>query len=459
MAITNETSIITLSAPTNFPIKLTSTNFPVWRKQVYATLIGLGLAGYVDGTTAAPAAFSDTACTTPNPAYQIWYRQDQILLSALLGSCSDTIQPVLASATTAANAWDKLTASFANASRGRVISLKSKLANNPRGSKSISDYLQEMQTLADNLALVQAPVADEDLVAHTLSQIGDDFHSVTSAIHARETPISFLALREILLDCERRMKSNEEVQQTLLATANVVQRNRPKNFQNGRSFHGPKTDNMTNSNWRPAGSQSRFPASGDWNGKVCRFCHNSGHETCVCRKLARFLRENNVRLDNIQAFNSTQTPVVNSTTTTPPIDSTQWLFDSGASHHATSNLASLQNFSDYGGLDEILLGDGKSLNISHTGHTTFPTNGRDLSLSGDLVTGAPLLKGENNHNVYCASVSTHPQLNVTVSTSLPDWHHRFGHPSNKTLSLSDQPIAYSCPSQSVSIPGIVSVFS
>nr|GMC52733.1 uncharacterized protein LOC109174068 [Ipomoea batatas] len=40
----------------------------------------------------------------------------------------------------------------------------------------------------------------------------------------------------------------------------------PKNFQNGRFFSGPKTDNTSNSNWRPYGNQSHFPTSGDWNG-------------------------------------------------------------------------------------------------------------------------------------------------------------------------------------------------
>lgn len=75
-----------------------------------------------------------------------------------------------------------------------------------------------------------------------------------------------------------------------------------------------------------------------------------------------------------------QFPVVN--TTVAP--SQPWIFDSGASHHATSNLDPLQTFTKYGGPDEIRLGDGKSLQISHIGHNILPLSSSALSLKNIL---------------------------------------------------------------------------
>ncbi|MFS7980030.1 hypothetical protein Hanom_Chr10g00934621 [Helianthus anomalus] len=43
------------------------------------------------------------------------------------------------------------------------------------------------------------------------------------------------------------------------------------------------------------------------------------------------------------------------------------MFDSGASHHLTSCPSSLHSVSEYGVPDEILLGDGTTLPISHIG--------------------------------------------------------------------------------------------
>lgn len=49
-----------------------------------ATLIGLGLDNYDDGSKEAPMKVLSTDATKPNPAYRPWYRQDHILLGAML---------------------------------------------------------------------------------------------------------------------------------------------------------------------------------------------------------------------------------------------------------------------------------------------------------------------------------------------------------------------------------------
>lgn len=107
------TTIVEITTHTHFPIKLTSANFPVWRKQVLSTLIGLDLDKFVkDGTETPPEKIENK----PNPLYQQWYRQDQILIGALLGSCSETIQPIVSSAETSSEAFKCLTESYASVS-------------------------------------------------------------------------------------------------------------------------------------------------------------------------------------------------------------------------------------------------------------------------------------------------------------------------------------------------------
>ncbi|XP_019161381.1 PREDICTED: uncharacterized protein LOC109158017 [Ipomoea nil] len=186
---TTTNDIVQLNAPSNFPIKLTSINFPIWRRQVQFKLIGFNLFGYVNGSIKEPTKFTDTAQTTPNQAHLTWYRQDQIITSALLGSCSDTIQPLIASASTASDAWQQLVANYASASRGRIISLKAKLSRNPKGSPSVTAFLSDMRSIANNLALAQCPVSDEDMVVYVLTQPGDEYSSIVSAVRIRDKPI------------------------------------------------------------------------------------------------------------------------------------------------------------------------------------------------------------------------------------------------------------------------------
>lgn len=84
--------IVPLTASTHFPIKLTSHNFPLWRKQVQSTLIGLELDHHITDTSEPPAKNIVTGdISKPNPEYLLWFQQDQMIITALLGSCSDAI--------------------------------------------------------------------------------------------------------------------------------------------------------------------------------------------------------------------------------------------------------------------------------------------------------------------------------------------------------------------------------
>ncbi|GJS13226.1 hypothetical protein Tco_0407698 [Tanacetum coccineum] len=145
---------------THFPIKLTSSNFPVWRKQIQSTLIGFDLLQYIDGTLAIPSQFSNNERKTINPAYTRWYRQDQTFLSAIRGSCSDMIQPIISSASSSKEAWERL--------------------------------------------------------LHR-----DEFNSLVAAIKVRESPITYSDLFDKLTDFERMLKEKDSTSLPIIPTMNV----------------------------------------------------------------------------------------------------------------------------------------------------------------------------------------------------------------------------------------------
>ena len=122
------------------------------------------------------------------PDYFLWIRQDQLVLNAIAGSLSPTLIPFIASAKTSREAWTTLANTYAKPSRGRVSQLKEQLRVLAKGPQTITEYMQTVKSIVDDLAMLNAPVDDEDLTLKILGGLDDDYYkTLCDAIHFRET--------------------------------------------------------------------------------------------------------------------------------------------------------------------------------------------------------------------------------------------------------------------------------
>lgn len=194
---------------------------------------------------------------------------------------------------------------YANKSRTRIISLKQRLIENSSEEKSVSTYLQEMRGIADDLALVDSPVDEADLVLHILHLLGNEFKEICAAVRARDTPISFDELHDKLVDYEMQQKNSTKLTTPVIPTANYTQRgnrtmtnnrgatqalnnnhSRPRKSFDQKSLRFPNNLKNNGSPWPPknSGTTSSFNKNA-----ICNYCVRNGHHTKDCRSLARFL--------------------------------------------------------------------------------------------------------------------------------------------------------------------------
>lgn len=151
-----------------------------------------------------------------------------------------------------------------------------------------------------------------------------------------------------------------------------------------------------------------------------------------------------------------------------PGDAT-WHLDTVGTHHVTSDLFKLNvHVADYNSDEQLHVGDGSNVSISHMGsssfstpHSTFILNKilcvpsfqmnllsvRQLCLDNNIYfefysysfcikdrsMGTILLQGTTSNGPYSFKPSFAPPSSYTNSLSIPMWHHRLGHPSIKFI--------------------------
>lgn len=181
------THVVQFNPVAQLPIKLQGNlNFSTWKAQLVMLLNGHQLMGHLDGTITAPSpTIIQNNLTVPNPKYQIWFSQDQLIQQAMMASVDPTIAPTVATGSSAHKAWELLHTAYASKSHTRIFSLRDQLQNSKKASKSIAEYLQEVRSLSDALKVVGSPVTDDELVVKILSGLGPEYREISVATRTR----------------------------------------------------------------------------------------------------------------------------------------------------------------------------------------------------------------------------------------------------------------------------------
>ncbi|XP_022737276.1 uncharacterized protein LOC111290191 [Durio zibethinus] len=159
--------VIHINSTTQLPLEPNSSNFPFWYLQFDTFLIGLDLIRFVNGThpcLASTTTIKDTIVS--NPGYSKWIRQDKLI------SITESVTPMIATSKTSYQAMTKPTNLFASKTKLRITSLKKKLSLYTQGDKSVVEYMQAMKSIADQLSLGQAPIAEDDLISSFSMDLG-----------------------------------------------------------------------------------------------------------------------------------------------------------------------------------------------------------------------------------------------------------------------------------------------
>ncbi|GMY06025.1 Retrovirus-related Pol polyprotein from transposon RE1 [Fagus crenata] len=176
-------SLIALNITAQINKKLTPSTFPQWRAQFEALLIGYDLLNCVEGTFLCP---SSTGTTADELRKTHWLKEELTLIQ--------------------------------------------------RGNRSITDYLHAVKALADEIAIIDHSISDDDLTLYVLM--------IAGPIRARESSLTFEELHDLLVGHEAYLRRLETATQHLVASAKYT---KTKQYTQGGSNQWSSKPNGPNS--------------------------------------------------------------------------------------------------------------------------------------------------------------------------------------------------------------------
>ena len=118
--------------------------------------------------------------------YIIWKKQDHLILHAILASLTETIIPLVSSATSSHEAWSRLSHMYAKRTNSYVIHFKDKLSLITRGTKSVVDFHLSIKTIDDELGVIGSPPSNKDLLLYYTCGLRLAYKEIIDALCAQD---------------------------------------------------------------------------------------------------------------------------------------------------------------------------------------------------------------------------------------------------------------------------------
>ncbi|KAL6327530.1 hypothetical protein AAG906_021620 [Vitis piasezkii] len=143
-------------------IKLSSSNYLLWKSQLLPLLESQGLLGHADGSLEPPPLFDPPTSQTPNTKHLAWKATDQHLLNLLISSLIEEAMVEAVGLSTSREVWTALENTFSHHSKAREMHLKDDLQLMKRGTRPVTAYTRAFKALCDQFHAIGRPIDGTD---------------------------------------------------------------------------------------------------------------------------------------------------------------------------------------------------------------------------------------------------------------------------------------------------------
>ncbi|KAF3776070.1 hypothetical protein EJ110_NYTH47601 [Nymphaea thermarum] len=173
----------TLNVANFVSIKLSQTNFLLWKTQVLGLIESQDLQGFINGEIAVPDQYVINGNKREiNPDYLQWKKSDRLLRGWITGTLSEEVLGHVVGLETSEQVWRTLEEAYALDSQERECCLLQKLQTHKKKSMTMADYIRIFKNTCDELQAIGRPVNDHTKVFLLLNGLGPEYESFVTSM-------------------------------------------------------------------------------------------------------------------------------------------------------------------------------------------------------------------------------------------------------------------------------------
>ena len=142
-----------------------------------------------------------------NLEYVTWQRQDQLLVSWLLSSMSESILPQMVGCNIATDIWRTLNKVFAIRCKAKIMQYKLQIQSLKKSSLTMREYLLKMKMYYDTTTSIRHQILEEDQILYIFAGLSIKYDFVVSVITSRVESHSLKDVQGLLLAQEIELSS------------------------------------------------------------------------------------------------------------------------------------------------------------------------------------------------------------------------------------------------------------
>lgn len=212
----------TLHVASSVTIKLSDSNYLLWKTQFKSLLRCQKLLGFVNGSVPKPPTsivtnVNNHTVETPNPEYEAWIYTDELIKSWIFGTLTKEVLGLVHALSTSQDVWLSLAGNFNKSSVAREFDLRRWLQLLNIKGKNFTTYCREFRAVCDSLSSI-GKLVDEHLKIFTfLNGLGRKYDPITTVLQSSMSRSPAPTFNDVVLEISGLIPNCNRTRQRLMS--------------------------------------------------------------------------------------------------------------------------------------------------------------------------------------------------------------------------------------------------